>query len=239
MSIRVSQLVKSFGTQTAVNQVSFSLSPGEIVGFLGPNGAGKSTTLKMITGLLQPDAGEVWIGGENMASHALSCRQQLGYLAESNALYTDWYVKEYLEWSLQMQASIGFRQTPFTVAQMVERLGLGPEQHKKIGQLSKGYRQRVGLAAALVHNPSVLVLDEPTTGLDPNQLVDIRSLIREWASDKTVLFSSHLLPEVEAICQRVLILHQGILRADENLSTLSQQKGLAAVFAALTQGVPA
>lgn len=239
MSIRVAQLVKSYGTQTAVNQVSFSIAPGEIVGFLGPNGAGKSTTLKMITGLLEPDAGEVWIGDTNLQTHPLACRQQLGYLAESNPLYTDWYVKEYLQWSLALQASAGLEQTPFTVAQMVERLGLGPEQNKKIGQLSKGYRQRVGLAAALLHNPSVLVLDEPTTGLDPNQLVEIRALIREWATNKTVLFSSHLLSEVEALCQRVLVLHQGVLKADENLSTLAAGKGLAAVFAALTQGEPA
>jgi ABC-2 type transport system ATP-binding protein len=217
MSIRVSQLLKQYGTQKAVNNVSFELTKGEIVGFLGPNGAGKSTTLKMITGYLQPDSGKAMVEGLDVTEHPLEVKRMIGYLPEANPLYYDMYVREYL-------AFIGgIHQLPRikkSIQEVIELTGLTLEARKKIGQLSKGYKQRVGLAAALIHDPKVLILDEPTSGLDPNQILEIREVIRKQGTTKTVLFSSHILQEVEAICDRVIIINKGNLVANDTLARL-------------------
>ena len=217
MSIVVENLLKQYGTQKAVNNISFDIQKGQIVGFLGPNGAGKSTTMKMITGYLQPDAGTVSVCGMDVASHAMDIKKKIGYLPESNALYYDMYVKEYLSFIG------GVHQLPDLAAaieNIVTLTGLTIEQNKKIGQLSKGYKQRVGLAAALIHSPEVLILDEPTSGLDPNQIVEIRNLIKQQSVNKTVLFSSHILQEVEAICDRIIIINKGNIVADDTLVNL-------------------
>lgn len=217
MSIQVKNLLKEYGTQKAVNQLSFTAGKGEIVGFLGPNGAGKSTTMKIITGYLQPTAGEAWVCGINVSDAPLETKKMIGYLPELNALYYDMYVREYLSFIA------GLHQLPDTkaaVEKVIETVGLTPESKKKIGQLSKGYKQRVGLAAALIHDPEVLILDEPTSGLDPNQIIEIREVIRKQGQDKTVLFSSHILQEVEAICDRVIIINKGNLVADDTLTNL-------------------
>jgi ABC-2 type transport system ATP-binding protein len=217
MSIQVKNLLKEYGTQKAVNQLSFTAGKGEIVGFLGPNGAGKSTTMKIITGYLQPTAGEAWVCGINVSDAPLETKKKIGYLPELNALYYDMYVREYLSFIA------GLHQLPDTkaaVEKVIETVGLTPESKKKIGQLSKGYKQRVGLAAALIHDPEVLILDEPTSGLDPNQIIEIREVIRKQGQDKTVLFSSHILQEVEAICDRVIIINKGNLVADDTLTNL-------------------
>lgn len=219
MSITVTNLTKNYGSQRAVDGISFSVAKGEIVGFLGPNGAGKSTTMKMITGYLQPDAGNVTVGGINVAKNPLAAKQKVGYLPESNALYYDMYVREYLGFIADVH-KIGNRQA--AIGNVIERVGLTREKAKKVGQLSKGYKQRVGLAAALLHNPEVLILDEPTSGLDPNQIVEIRNVIKEQGRDKLVLFSSHILQEVEAVCDRVIILHRGRIVADDRLSNLQR-----------------
>ncbi|HEX6335189.1 MAG TPA: ATP-binding cassette domain-containing protein, partial [Flavisolibacter sp.] len=206
MSIKVSQLTKTFGTQTAVDRVTFSVGPGEIVGFLGPNGAGKSTTMKMITGYLAPDAGDIQVAGIDVKKHPLDAKKKVGYLPESNALYYDMYVREYLGFIADVHQ---LPQKRKAVSQVIEQVGLSLESRKTIGQLSKGYKQRVGLAAALIHDPEVLILDEPTSGLDPNQIIEIRNVIREQGRKKMVLFSSHILQEVEAICDRVIIINKG------------------------------
>jgi ABC-2 type transport system ATP-binding protein len=219
MSIRVKNLTKIFGEQKAVDDISFSVSKGEIVGFLGPNGAGKSTTMKMLTGYLQPDAGEVTVGNVNVIENALAAKKKIGYLPESNALYHDMYVKEYLDFVAGVH---GVNNKRSAIGKVIEQVGLTKEQAKKIGQLSKGYKQRVGLAAALLHNPEVLILDEPTSGLDPNQIVEIRNVIKEQGKDKLVLFSSHILQEVEAICDRVIIINKGKIVADDKLSNLQK-----------------
>ena len=217
MSIIVSGLQKRYGTQFAVNDVSFTLQKGEIVGFLGPNGAGKSTTLKMITGYVKPDAGSISVEGMLVQEHPLAVRKKIGYLPEANPLYYDMYVREYL----YFMAGIHKIDEPGdAVERVIQLTGLTREAHKKNGQLSKGYKQRVGLAAALVHNPPVLILDEPTSGLDPNQIIEIREVILRLGEDKTILFSSHILQEVEAICDRVLILNLGRLVADNRLQQL-------------------
>jgi ABC-2 type transport system ATP-binding protein len=217
MSIIVAGLQKKYGTQLAVNDVSFTLQKGEIVGFLGPNGAGKSTTLKMITGYVKPDAGSISVEGMLVQEHPLAVRKKIGYLPEANPLYYDMYVREYLHF----MAGVHKIENPGdAVERVIELTGLTREAHKKNGQLSKGYKQRVGLAAALVHNPPVLILDEPTSGLDPNQIIEIREVIRRLGEDKTILFSSHILQEVEAICDRVLILNLGKLVADNRLQQL-------------------
>jgi len=217
MSIEVKNLLKEYGEQKAVNNISFKVKKGEIVGFLGPNGAGKSTTMKIITGYLQPSAGEAWVCGINVASDPLETKKKIGYLPELNALYYDMYVREYLSFT----AAVHHVENPRAKIENIIRLtGLQPESKKKIGQLSKGYKQRVGLAAALIHDPEVLILDEPTSGLDPNQIVEIREVIKQQGKQKTVLFSSHILQEVEAICDRVIIIHQGQLVADDSLSKL-------------------
>ncbi|HJV20233.1 MAG TPA: ATP-binding cassette domain-containing protein [Sediminibacterium sp.] len=237
MSIEVSGLVKTYGAQKAVDRLSFNLGKGEIVGFLGPNGAGKSTTMKMITGFLTPDAGTVKICGEDLSLNPITCKRKIGYLPEANPLYHDMYVKEYLAFIAGVHGIKTMLNSPWTVAGIIERTGLGVEQHKKIGQLSKGYKQRVGLAAALIHHPEVLILDEPTSGLDPNQIIEIRHLIKEQGTDKTVLFSSHILQEVEAICNRVIIIHKGKIVADDSLANLKARGSLEEVFRNLTGGV--
>ena len=217
MTIRVSQISKSYGSQKVLDQVSFEIGTGELVGFLGPNGAGKSTLMKIITGYLSADSGTVEINGQKVEANNIAIRSQIGYLPENNPLYTDLYVREYLE----MVA--GFYKLPNKrekVLDMVELTGLKAERHKKIGVLSKGYRQRVGLAQALIHDPEVLILDEPTTGLDPNQLEEIRQLIITISKNKTVMLSTHIMQEVEAVCNRVLILNKGKLVADGSVGQL-------------------
>lgn len=221
MTIKISQVNKFYGSQKALDQVSFEIGTGELVGFLGPNGAGKSTLMKIITGYLAADGGSVEINGEMVETKNTAIRSQIGYLPENNPLYTDLYVREYLE----MVA--GFYQLPNKkeqVFKMVELTGLKTEQHKKIGALSKGYRQRVGLAQALIHDPAVLILDEPTTGLDPNQLDEIRQLISSISKNKTVMLSTHIMQEVEAVCTRVLIINKGKLVADGSVDQLKAGK---------------
>ena len=219
MSISVSNLLKSYGTQKAVHNISFSIPKGEIVGFLGPNGAGKSTTMKMITGYLAPDTGSIEVAGINVLKDPLEARKKIGYLPEANPLYTDMYVREYLDFVAGVHQ---LSNSKAAVEKVISTTGLQPESHKKIGQLSKGYKQRVGIAAALIHDPEVLILDEPTSGLDPNQIIEIREVIRQLGKEKTVLFSSHILQEVEALCQRVIIINKGHLVADDQLNNLSK-----------------
>lgn len=228
MSIEVSRLTKVFGAQRAVNDASFTVREGEIVGFLGPNGAGKSTTMKMITGYLPPTAGAALVNGRNVAEDPRAVKQSIGYLGEHNPLYLDMYVHEYLTFvaGLYRIPSSSRRQR---VADMISLCGLQIEQNKKIGSLSKGYRQRIGLAQALIHDPSVLILDEPTSGLDPNQLTEIRRLIKTVSANKTVLFSSHILQEVEALCERVIVIHRGDIVADDRLENLTRSSGSAVI----------
>lgn len=217
MSIEVKGLTKIYGEQKAVNDISFAVGKGEIVGFLGPNGAGKSTTMKIITGYLAADAGQATVCGIDVKERPLDAKAKIGYLPEANPLYFDMYVREYLDFIAELHQVADRKQQ---VEKVIETVGLTPESKKKIGQLSKGYKQRVGLAAALIHDPEVLVLDEPTTGLDPNQILEIRELIKKLGNEKTVIFSSHILQEVEAICDRVVIINRGQLVADDNLSAL-------------------
>ncbi len=233
MSIEVRNLKKVYGTQAAVNGISFSIKTGEIIGFLGPNGAGKSTTMKMITGLFSPTEGEILINGEHFHPDRLDLKRDIGYLPENNPLYLDMYVKEYLLFAGSLNG-INKKELDRAVESIIEKVGLSPERHKKIEQLSKGYRQRVGLAQALLHDPKILILDEPTTGLDPNQLVEIRSLIREVGKDKTILLSTHIMQEAEAVCDRVIIINKGEIvgRIDE---LKSGKDSLEKTFRALTQ----
>lgn len=217
MSIEVKNLLKAYGEQKAVNDISFHVNKGEIVGFLGPNGAGKSTTMKMITGYLQPTAGEAKVCGINVAVQPVETKKKIGYLAELNALYYDMYVKEYLAF---VAAVHDVQNAKEAIQNVITTVGLTTEAGKKIGQLSKGYKQRVGLAAAIIHQPEVLILDEPTSGLDPNQIIEIRGVIRQQGKDKTVLFSSHILQEVEALCDRVIIINKGQIVADDKLANL-------------------
>ncbi|MBN9296733.1 MAG: gliding motility-associated ABC transporter ATP-binding subunit GldA [Filimonas sp.] len=226
MSIQVSNLSKNYGQQKAVDSISFSIGRGEIVGFLGPNGAGKSTTMKMITGYLQADGGTATVCGINVRDNALAAKQKIGYLAEANPLYYDMYVREYLSFVVGVYKIENEQQV---IEETIALVGLTPEANKKIGQLSKGYKQRVGLAAALVHTPEVLILDEPTSGLDPNQIIEIRNVIKAQGSNKTVLFSSHILQEVQAICDRVIIINKGKLVADSLLSQLQQKSDVESV----------
>jgi ABC-2 type transport system ATP-binding protein len=217
MSITVKNLTKIYGGQHAVNDISFSINEGEIVGFLGPNGAGKSTTMKMITGFLEPSNGDITVNGVDVKIDPLSAKKKIGYLPESNALYYDMYVREYLDFVADVH---DVKNKKTRIEEVVKLTGLIPESTKKIGQLSKGYKQRVGLAAALIHDPEVLILDEPTSGLDPNQIIEIRNVIKEQGKNKLVLFSSHILQEVEAICDRVIIINKGKLVADDKLDNL-------------------
>ena len=219
MSLEVSQLTKLYGSQKALDGVSFSATPGRILGFLGPNGAGKSTTMKIITGFLSAESGSVNVMGKNALLSPQEVSSLIGYLPEHNPLYPDMYVREFLEFSGGLYGLSGkYLQT--RVREMLHRTGLQPEQHKKIGQLSKGYRQRVGLARALIHDPQVIILDEPTTGLDPNQLVEIRNLIQEVSKDKTLILSTHIMQEVEAICHDVVIINKSKILASESLENL-------------------
>lgn len=220
MSIEVKRLTKLYGAQKAVDDISFSLNKGEIVGFLGPNGAGKSTTMKMITGYLTPDAGTAVVGGIDVTADPVAVKKKIGYLPESNPLYYDMYVKEYLAFIAGVHR---VQQPSRKVDAVIELTGLAVEQKKKLGQLSKGYKQRAGLAAALIHDPEVLILDEPTSGLDPNQIIEIRNVIKTQGTNKTVLFSSHILQEVEAICDRVVIINKGKIVADDQLQRLRNQ----------------
>lgn len=215
MSIKVQGITKNYGAQIALNKVSFSVKKGEIVGFLGPNGAGKSTMMKILTTYISSDSGSAFVGDNSVQTHPERVQSMVGYLPEHNPLYLDLYVREYLAFS----ASV-FKVSKKRIEEVIELTGLVPEAHKKIGQLSKGYRQRVGLANALLHNPQVLILDEPTTGLDPNQLVEIRELIRNIGKDKTVFLSTHIMQEVEAICDRVIIINKGSVVADAKLNDL-------------------
>jgi ABC-2 type transport system ATP-binding protein len=219
MSITVNNLSKIYGAQKAVNNISFTITKGEIVGFLGPNGAGKSTTMKMITGYLKADAGSATVCGIAVNENSNETKKKIGYLPEANPLYFDMYVREYLNFVSNVHEVANKKEK---IEEVIKTVGLTVEANKKIGQLSKGYKQRVGLAAALIHNPDVLILDEPTSGLDPNQIVEIREVIKELGKDKTVLFSSHIMQEVEAICDRVIIINKGNIVADDKLSNLQK-----------------
>ncbi|HTC00490.1 MAG TPA: gliding motility-associated ABC transporter ATP-binding subunit GldA [Ferruginibacter sp.] len=219
MSITVSNLTKIYGEQKAINSISFKVGKGEIVGFLGPNGAGKSTTMKILTGYLEADGGLAEVCDTIVSTSSITTKKKIGYLPEANPLYFDMYVREYLEFVAGVH-EIESKNLKEKIQEVITTVGLIPEANKKIGQLSKGYKQRVGLAAALIHDPEVLILDEPTSGLDPNQIVEIREVIKRLGKDKTVLFSSHILQEVQAICDRVIIINKGNIVADDTLSNL-------------------
>jgi ABC-2 type transport system ATP-binding protein len=215
MSIEVNSISKSYGEQKALNEISFKIEKGEIVGFLGPNGAGKSTLMKILTTYLLADSGAALVNGHDVMTNAKAVQLSIGYLPEHNPLYLDLYVREYLAFNADV-----YRVEKSRIEEVIQLTGLTPESHKKIGQLSKGYRQRVGLANALLHNPDVLILDEPTTGLDPNQLMEIRNVIKNVGKDKTVFLSTHIMQEVEAICDRVIIIDKGQIVADKKLDKL-------------------
>ncbi|MEO2053572.1 MAG: gliding motility-associated ABC transporter ATP-binding subunit GldA [Allomuricauda sp.] len=217
MSITVQNITKSFGQQKALNNVSFSIKKGEVVGFLGPNGAGKSTMMRILTTYYKADGGDAEVNGFDVLKSERDVQKSIGYLPEHNPLYLEMYVKEYLAFNADV-----YKVPKSKIEAVIEQTGLTPEAHKKIGQLSKGYRQRVGLAAALLHDPEVLILDEPTTGLDPNQLIEIRKLIREIGKEKTILLSTHIMKEVEAVCDRVIIINKGQLVADKRLEELRE-----------------
>jgi len=227
MSIEVKNLSKFYGEQAAVNDISFSIKKGEIVGFLGPNGAGKSTTMKILTGFIPSTKGQVQICGMEVDVDALETRKKIGYLPENNPLYLDMYVREYLEFVGNIYRVPNLKQR---VNEMIQQVGLEVEQNKKIGMLSKGYRQRVGLAQAIIHDPEVLILDEPTTGLDPNQLVEIRELIKRIGKSKTVMLSTHIMQEVSAICDRVIIIKQGKIVADDKAEDLQFEENKQVVY---------
>ena len=221
MSIKVENITKLYGKQKALDQVSFTVEPGQVVGFLGPNGAGKSTMMKIISCFIPQTEGRVTVDGFDVNDQPVEVRRNVGYLPEHNPLYLDMYVKEFLTFVGSIQ--LAKADVPKRVKEMIDVTGLGPEQNKKIAALSKGYRQRVGLAQSMIHNPSVLILDEPTTGLDPNQLVEIRQLIRTIGREKTVILSTHIMQEVEAICDRVVIINKGKIVADDTTQLLQQQ----------------
>jgi ABC-2 type transport system ATP-binding protein len=221
MSIEVKDLTRVYGEQKAIDQISFSVNRGEIVGFLGPNGAGKSTTMKILTGCLKPSNGKAFLNGIDVNAHPVQAKKITGYLPESNPLYGDMYIREYLSFISDIHQLPSKKEK---INGAIDQVGLRPEAGKKISQLSKGYKQRVGLAAALIHSPEVLILDEPTTGLDPNQIVEIRDVIRNYGKNRTVLFSTHILQEAEAICDRVIIINQGKIIADKNLVELRKEQ---------------
>ena len=227
MSIEVKNLFKFYGEQAAVNDISFSIKKGEIVGFLGPNGAGKSTTMKILTGYMPATSGEVRICGEEVDVDSKETKKKIGYLPENNPLYLDMYVREYLEFVGKIYKVPNLKHR---IDEMIQQVGLEVEQNKKIGMLSKGYRQRVGLAQAIIHDPEVLILDEPTTGLDPNQLVEIRELIKNIGKSKTVMLSTHIMQEVEAICDRVIIIKSGKIVADNSASELQYEENKQVVY---------
>lgn len=219
MSIKVESLTKKYGEQIAVNHISFELAKGEIVGFLGPNGAGKSTTMKMITGYLPATEGSIRVCGYDVESQSMEVRRKVGYLPEANPLYYDMYVREYLELSAGIHK---MKNVKSKIGDIISMTGLTKEVHKKIGMLSKGYKQRVGLAQAMLHEPEVLILDEPTSGLDPNQIVEIRDLIKQIGREKTVLLSTHIMQEVQAMCSRAIIINNGNIVADDKIDSLQQ-----------------
>jgi ABC-2 type transport system ATP-binding protein len=219
MSIEVQNVSKSYGAQKALDNVSFSIKKGEIVGFLGPNGAGKSTLMKILTTFINADEGTATVNGNDVNDNQKAVQLSIGYLPEHNPLYLDLYVREYLAFNADV-----YKVSKSRIEEVIQLTGLSPESHKKIGQLSKGFRQRVGLATALLHNPDVLILDEPTTGLDPNQLVEIRNVIKNVGKDKTVFLSTHIMQEVEAICDRVIIIDNGKIVTDKNLNKLVSEE---------------
>jgi ABC-2 type transport system ATP-binding protein len=218
MSIEVKGISKSFGEQKVLDNISFQTGKSQILGFLGPNGAGKTTTMRIITGSLIPDYGEVYVSGLNNSDHVIEVKRKIGYLAEHNPLYQDMFVREFLDFNANIYKIENKRQK---INELIEITGLGKEQNKQIRQLSKGYKQRVGLAQVLIHDPEVLILDEPTSGLDPNQLREIRNVIRQTGKDKTVIFSTHIMQEVQALCDRVIILNNGKIVADEAINKLA------------------
>ena len=234
MSIEVKNLFKYYGEQAAVNNVSFSVKQGEIVGFLGPHGAGKSTTMKIITGFIPSNAGEVHVCGIKVDVDNLETRKLIGYLPENNPLYLDMYIKEYLEF---VGGIYKINKLKSRVNEMIDAVGLGIEQNKKIGALSKGYRQRVGLAQAIIHDPQVLILDEPTSGLDPNQLVEIRELIKTIGKQKTVILSTHIMQEAEAYCDRLVIINRGCIVANNTPNILQQEKEEQTVYVEFDQPI--
>jgi ABC-2 type transport system ATP-binding protein len=237
MSVKVEELTKLYGAQKAIDSVSFEAHKGEILGFLGPNGAGKTTTMKIITGFIPQSSGKASVCGYDVESASLEARRRIGYLPENNPLYKEMYVKEYLQFVAKLHRVAKVNQR---VAEMIELTGLGKEQHKLIGALSKGYRQRVGLAQAMIHDPEVLVLDEPTTGLDPNQLAEIRNVIKDLGKEKTLIFSTHIMQEVQAICTRVLIINNGKIVADDPIEALQARiKGESAVTVQFAEAVQA
>ncbi|WP_316759236.1 ATP-binding cassette domain-containing protein [Pedobacter aquatilis] len=234
MSISVKNLSKHYDKQIAVDSISFDAKPGRILGFLGPNGAGKSTTMRMLTGYLEPTSGEAQISDKNIVTQAIEAKKHIGYLPENTPLYADMYVKEFLNFVGQ---TYELKNLSVRIDEVIKMVGLIPEQHKKIGTLSKGYRQRVGLAQAIIHNPDVLILDEPTSGLDPNQLVDIRALIRELGKNKTVVISTHIMQEVEAICDDIIIINKGKIVANDSLEGIKKaynENSLEDIFRKLT-----
>ncbi|MBI9069624.1 MAG: gliding motility-associated ABC transporter ATP-binding subunit GldA [Salinivirgaceae bacterium] len=221
MAIEVKNVTKLYGAQKALNNISFEVNSGEVFGFLGPNGAGKSTMMKIITGYIPPTEGEVLVEGLDLVEHSMEVKKLIGYLPEHNPLYLDMYVKEYLDFVAGIYKLDNRKQK---VADMIERTGLGVEQKKRIGELSKGYRQRVGLAQALIHDPKVLILDEPTSGLDPNQIVEIRNLITELGKEKTIMLSTHIMQEVEAICDRIIIINNGEIVANDKTENIHSKE---------------
>lgn len=221
MSVVVKDVTKRYGEQVALDAIGFEARKGEIMGLLGPNGAGKSTTMKILTGYLLPDSGAVEVGGRDVLANPIRTNALIGYLPEHNPLYPDMYVREYLEFAGSLQG-MGGKSLRLRIEELIGRTGLTAERRKQIGQLSKGYRQRVGLAQALIHDPEVLILDEPTTGLDPNQIVEIRNLITDIGKEKTVILSTHIMQEVKAICQKVVIINRGKIVADEPIDVLSR-----------------
>jgi len=222
MAVHVEHLTKIFETQKAVDDISFSVKRGEILGFLGPNGAGKSTTMKMLTGFLPPNSGKITVCGLDVMTQPIETKAKIGYLPESNPLYLDMYVKEFLDFAYQLQAGKSKNKAQ-RIREVIEMVGLTKEQHKKTGQLSKGYKQRVGIAQALLHDPEILILDEPTSGLDPNQLADIRQLIRNLGKEKAIIFSTHIMQEVTSVCNQVIIINQGKIVANSNVADLQKQ----------------
>jgi len=228
MSLKIENLVKTYGQNRAVDNISFEIGSGEVVGFLGPNGAGKSTTMKIITGCIAADEGKVLINGTDISTGMTGLKHTIGYLPENNPLYLGMYVREYLEYSARMYMNPPSIKS--AVDYSVEAVGLGEHQFKKIGELSKGYRQRTGIARAMVHNPEILILDEPTTGLDPNQIVEIRNLIKTLGRNKTVILSTHIMQEAEAVCDRAIIIRKGRIVADDKLSALKEQNSRNVVF---------
>ena len=231
MSIRVENITKQYGNQIALNQISFSIKRGEIVGFLGPNGAGKSTLMKILTTYISSFEGRAWVNNYSVIDDQIKVQQSVGYLPEHNPLYPELYVREYLNFNADI-----YKIDKTRIEKVIAQTGLKKEAHKKIGELSKGYRQRVGLASALLHQPEVLILDEPTTGLDPNQLLEIRELVKKVANeaDITVLFSTHIMQEVEAICGRVIIINNGVLIHDKSISDTLKESNLETLFSKLT-----